>query len=193
MEKVSEALRAIQYDNVCSVQIIFNMFRLKPADEFFAEAKKRNIGILARVPLASGLLSGKMTKDTVFAADDHRQYNSHGEQFDKGETFSGVDYDKGLAAVEELKRILPEGMTMAQFALRWILMFDAVSCAIPGGKTAAQIQQNMSVSDMAPLTPETMTKVREIYDTYIRAGRASALVEALIRSDTDARRCGSDR
>ncbi len=169
VEKVSEALRALQYDNVCTVQIIFNMFRLKPADEFFAEAKKRDVGILARVPLASGLLSGRMTKDTVFAADDHRQYNRHGEQFDKGETFSGVDYEKGLAAVDELKRCLPEGMTMPQFALKWILMFDAVSCAIPGGKTPAQIQQNMSVSDMAPLSAETMAKVRGVYDAYIRA------------------------
>jgi aryl-alcohol dehydrogenase-like predicted oxidoreductase len=169
VEKVSEALRALQYDNVCTVQIIFNMFRLKPADEFFAEAKKRDVGILARVPLASGLLSGRMTKDTVFAADDHRQYNRHGEQFDKGETFSGVDYEKGVAAVDELKRCLPEGMTMPQFALKWILMFDAVSCAIPGGKTPAQIQQNMSVSDMAPLSAETMAKVRGVYDAYIRA------------------------
>jgi len=169
VEKVSEAMRAIEYDNVCTVQIIFNMFRLKPADVFFAEAQKRNIGILARVPLASGLLTGKMTAQTKFAADDHRQFNRHGEAFDKGETFSGVDYDKGLEAVEALKRILPADMTMVQFALKWILMFDAVSCAIPGGKKEAQIVQNMQASALPDLTPETMEQVRGIYDQYIRA------------------------
>lgn len=169
VEKVSEAMRAIEYDNVCTVQIIFNMFRLKPADVFFAEAQKRDVGILARVPLASGLLTGRMTAETKFAADDHRQYNRHGEAFDRGETFSGVDYAKGLEAVEELKRILPAGMTMTQFALKWILMFDAVSCAIPGGKTEAQIVQNMLSSGLPELTPETMAKVRDIYDRYIRA------------------------
>lgn len=169
VEKVSEALRAIQYDNVCTVQIIFNMFRLKPTDVFFAEAKKRNVGILARVPLASGLLTGKMNAETKFAADDHRQFNRQGEAFDKGETFSGVDYARGLEAVEELKRILPAGMTMTQFALKWILMFDAVSCAIPGGKTEAQIAQNMQTSDMPELAPETMKRVSDIYDQYIRA------------------------
>ena len=169
VEKVSEAMRAIEYDNVCTVQIIFNMFRLKPADVFLAEAQRRDVGILARVPLASGLLTGRMTAETKFAADDHRQYNRHGEAFDRGETFSGVDYTKGLEAVEELKRILPAGMTMTQFALKWILMFDAVSCAIPGGKTEAQIVQNMLSSGLPELTPETMTKVRDIYDRYIRA------------------------
>ena len=169
VEKVSEALRAIEYDNVCTVQIIFNMFRLKPADVFFVKAQKKNVGILARVPLASGLLTGRMTAETKFAADDHRQFNRHGEAFDKGETFSGVDYARGLEAVEELKRILPAGMTMTQFALRWILMFDAVSCAIPGGKTEAQIVQNMETSDMPVLTAETMEKVQGIYDRYIRA------------------------
>ena len=169
VEKVSEAMRAIKYDNVCTVQIIFNMFRLKPADAFFAEAQKRDVGILARVPLASGLLTGKMTAQTKFAADDHRQFNRHGEAFDKGETFSGVDYEKGLEAVEGLKRILPAGMTMAQFALKWILMFDAVSCAIPGGKKEAQIVQNMQASALPDLTPEMMEQVRGIYDRYIRA------------------------
>jgi aryl-alcohol dehydrogenase-like predicted oxidoreductase len=169
VEKVSEAMRAIKYDNVCTVQIIFNMFRLKPADAFFAKAQKRDVGILARVPLASGLLTGKMTAQTKFAADDHRQFNRHGEAFDKGETFSGVDYEKGLEAVEGLKRILPAGMTMAQFALKWILMFDAVSCAIPGGKKEAQIVQNMQASALPDLSPETMEQVRGIYDQYIRA------------------------
>lgn len=169
IEKVSEAMRAIQYDDVCTVQIIFNMFRLKPADVFFTEAQRKNVGILARVPLASGLLTGRMTADTKFAADDHRQYNRHGEAFDKGETFSGVDYARGLEAVEELKRILPQGMTMAQFALKWILMFSEVSCVIPGGKTEAQIGQNMRASELPELSAETMEKVRAIYDRYIRA------------------------
>jgi aryl-alcohol dehydrogenase-like predicted oxidoreductase len=169
VEKVSEAQRAIEYENVCTVQIIFNMFRLKPADTFFEEARRRNVGILARVPLASGLLTGKMTAGTQFAADDHRQFNRYGQAFDRGETFSGVDYAKGIEAAEELKRILPPGMTMAQFALRWILMHDAVSCAIPGGKTQAQIEQNAAASDLPALTPETMDKVRAIYDRYVRA------------------------
>ncbi len=168
VEKVSEALRAIKYDNISTVQIIFNMFRLKPADKFFDEAKKRNIGILARVPLASGMLTGKMSKDTAFEDDDHRKFNRHGEAFDKGETFSGVDYDIGLKAVDELKAILPEGMSMAQFALKWILMFDAISCVIPGGKNELQVTQNTDTSDMPDIDAETMEKVEQIYNKYIR-------------------------
>lgn len=168
VEKVSEALRAIEYDNICTVQIIFNMFRLKPADMFFSEAKKKDIGILARVPLASGMLTGKMTKNTSFEEGDHRKFNRKGEAFDKGETFSGVDYDLGLKAVEELKAILPEGMSMAQFALKWILMFDEVSCVIPGGKNEFQVTQNTDASDMGDIEPETMEMVGQIYDKYIR-------------------------
>jgi aryl-alcohol dehydrogenase-like predicted oxidoreductase len=168
VEKVSEAQKAIGYDNVCTVQIIFNMFRFKPADEFFAQAKENNTGIIARVPLASGLLTGKMGADTAFAPDDHRRFNRNGEAFDKGETFSGVDYAQGLRAVEELKAILPNGMTLSQFALKWILMFDAVSCAIPGAKTPPQMRQNAAASDLDVLTPEVMAQVKQIYDTYIR-------------------------
>jgi aryl-alcohol dehydrogenase-like predicted oxidoreductase len=138
VERVEEALKAIEYPNVQSVQIIFNCFRQRPADLFFAEAKRRKVGILARVPLSSGMLTGRLTRDSQFAADDHRQFNRRGEQFDVGETFSGVDYETSLAAVEELRALVPSGVTMAQFALRWILMFDAVTCAIPGGKRPSQ-------------------------------------------------------
>ncbi|MBN1877532.1 MAG: aldo/keto reductase, partial [Anaerolineae bacterium] len=134
VEKVEEALKAIEYPNVQTVQIIFNMFRHRPSGLFFEQAKKRKVGILARVPLASGLLTGKMRPATTFDASDHRAYNRHGEHFDRGETFSGVDYEIGLQAVEELKAVCPEGMSIVQFALRWILMFDAVTCAIPGAK-----------------------------------------------------------
>src|SRR6266567_7738427 len=160
VERVEEALKAIEYPNVQSVQIIFNCFRHRPADLLFAEAKKKRVGILARVPLASGLLSGKLKRDSPFAADDHRQFNRHGEAFDMGETFSGVDYETGLAAVEELRRLLPPGVTMAQFALRWILMFDAVTCAIPGGKRPDQVKDNCAASDLPPLLQEAMTAVR---------------------------------
>jgi len=168
VEKVEEALKAIEYPNVQTVQIIFNMFRHRPSELFFGEARRRRVGILARVPLASGLLTGKMTRQTTFDADDHRHFNRHGESFDVGETFSGVDYDTGLAAVEELKKLVPPGATMAQFALRWILMFDAVSCVIPGAKRPSQAEDNVRAADLAPLSDATMAKVREIYDRYIR-------------------------
>lgn len=138
VERVDEALRAIEYPNVQSVQIIFNMFRLKPAEDFFSAAAKRNVGILARVPLASGLLSGRLRANTTFSATDHRSFNRHGEAFDVGETFSGVDYTAGLRAVDELRAMVPSGATMAQIALRWILMFPAITAAIPGGKTPEQ-------------------------------------------------------
>jgi aryl-alcohol dehydrogenase-like predicted oxidoreductase len=168
VERVEEALKAIDYPNVQSVQIIFNCFRLRPAELFFAQAKARRVGILARVPLASGLLSGKLTRDSQFAGDDHRHFNRHGEAFDMGETFSGVDYEAGLAAVEELRRFLPAGVSMAQFALRWILMFDAVTCAIPGGKRPAQVKDNCAASLQESLTADAMAAVRRIYDMKIR-------------------------
>jgi aryl-alcohol dehydrogenase-like predicted oxidoreductase len=169
VEKVEEALKAIEYPNVQTVQIIFNMFRHRPSELFFREAKARRVGILARVPLASGMLTGKMTRQTTFAADDHRNYNRHGESFDMGETFSGVDYETGLDAVEELKALVPGGATMAQFALRWILMFDAVSCVIPGAKRPSQAEDNVHAADLPPLSAETMAKVRAIYERAIRA------------------------
>jgi aryl-alcohol dehydrogenase-like predicted oxidoreductase len=163
VERVEEALKAIEYPNVKTVQIIFNCFRQRPAGLFFEQAKKSQIGILARVPLASGMLTGKLRKDSNFAPDDHRNFNRHGEAFDMGETFSGVDYEVALDAVEELKRILPDGMRMAAFALRWILMFDAVSCAIPGGKRPDQVAENCAASDLAPLSPKIMHAVEQIY------------------------------
>jgi aryl-alcohol dehydrogenase-like predicted oxidoreductase len=169
VERVEEALKAIEYPNVQSVQIIFNCFRLRPADLFFAQAKAKRVGILARVPLASGLLSGKLTSNSQFADDDHRQFNRHGEAFDRGETFSGVDYQTGLDAVEEIRQLLPAGVSMAQFALRWILMFDAVTCAIPGGKRPAQVQDNCAAAGLQPLSPAAMETVRRIYDAKIRA------------------------
>jgi len=169
VERVDEALAAVRWPGVKSVQIIFNMFRLKPADEFFPEAKARNVGILARVPLASGLLTGKLSPSSAFAEDDHRRFNREGEAFDKGETFSGVPYDIGLEAVEELRAFVPSGSSLAQLALRWILMFDAVTCAIPGARTPDQARANAAASDLPPLDQSAMDAVRAIYDTRIRA------------------------
>ncbi len=168
VEKVEEALKAIEYENVATVQIIYNMFRHKPGDEFLTKAKENNVGIICRVPLASGMLTGKMSKDTEFDEDDHRNFNRNGEAFDKGETFSGVDYELGLKAVKELEDIKPEGLTMAQFSLKWILMNNAVSCVIPGGKKPWQVRDNAVSSEKSNLSPEIMEKVKEIYDKYIR-------------------------
>jgi aryl-alcohol dehydrogenase-like predicted oxidoreductase len=168
VEKVEEALKAIEYPNVQSVQLIFNVFRHRPAELFFEQAKKRKVGILARVPLASGMLTGKLKPNSTFAHDDHRQFNRHGEQFDRGETFSGVDYEVGLKAVEKLKAICPAGMTMVQLALRWILMFDAVTCAIPGAKRPSQVEENLAAADLPALSKKTISDVRAIYDSHIR-------------------------
>ena len=168
VEKLEEAFKAIEYPNLQSVQIIFNMFRQRPAEQFFDQAKSHKVGVLARVPLASGMLTGKMSPESRFAPDDHRSFNRQGEAFDRGETFSGVDYDAGLHAVEELKAICPAGMSMAQFALRWILMFDAVTCAIPGAKRPAQVDENFSAADLPPLADETMDTVGAIYDKHVR-------------------------
>ncbi|MEN9936569.1 MAG: hypothetical protein RLZZ387_3148 [Chloroflexota bacterium] len=169
VEKVSEALRATERPGVQSVQIIFNMFRLKPAEEFFAAAQQRQVGIIARVPLASGLLTGKLRADSSFSADDHRTFNRHGEAFDRGETFSGVDYATGLRAVEELRPLVPAGATLAQLALRWITMFPAVTCAIPGAKNAQQVEQNVGAAALPPLEDGAMQAVRDVYDRHIRA------------------------
>lgn len=168
VEKVEEALKAIEYPNVQSVQIIFNIFRQRPAELFFPEAKRRKVGILARVPLASGLLTGKMRPDTQFAPDDHRFFNRRGESFDRGETFSGVDYETGLKAVDALRPLVPEGMTMAQFALRWITMFDAVTTTIPGAKRPEQVADNVKAADFPPLSDETIRQVKAVYDQMIR-------------------------
>ena len=168
VEKVEEALKAIEFPNVQTVQIIFNCFRQRPADLFFARAKEKHVGILARVPLASGLLTGKFQADSTFAPDDHRSFNRHGESFDVGETFSGVDYDVALTAIENIRRIIPAQASMTQFALRWILMFDAVTCAIPGGKNVDQVIENCHASDLPPLSPQQMAEVGRIYHDQIR-------------------------
>ena len=168
VEKVEEALKAIEYPNVQSVQIIFNIFRQRPSDLFFSEAQRRKIGVLARLPLSSGMLTGKMDRSSSFEADDHRHFNRQGAGFDRGETFSGLDYEIGLQAVEELKSFLPSNMTLTQFALRWILMSPAVTCAIPGAKRASQVEENVSAADLPALSDEVMTNVREIYDRLIR-------------------------
>ncbi len=169
VERVDEALKAITYPNVQSVQIIFNMFRFKPSEQFFAAAREHRVGILARVPLASGLLTGKFNSQTQFATNDHRMYNRHGEAFDQGETFSGVDYETGLQAVEALRPLVPQGATMAQLALRWILMFPEVTSTIPGAKSPEQAENNVKAAELPPLSDETMQRVREVYHTYIRS------------------------
>lgn len=166
VEKVSEALEAMKYD-ISAIEIIFNMFRLKPAEELFEEAKKRNVGIIARVPLASGLLTGQYTKDTTFGEKDHRSYNRNGEAFDKGETFSGVDYDLGLQAVEELKKLFDTD-NLIPFALRYILMHDAVSVVIPGASKTSQVVSNIEAAALPELSKEQMDGVKAIYDKYIR-------------------------
>ncbi len=168
VEKVEEGLKALEYPGVQSVQIIFNMFRQRPAEQFFPAAQAKRVGILARVPLASGLLTGKMTLQSQFAADDHRNFNRHGESFDVGETFAGVPYEVGLAAVEELRRLVPGGATMAQLALRWILMFDAVTCAIPGAKRPSQAEDNVRAAELPALTDAQMAAVHEVYDRLVK-------------------------
>src|SRR5438132_1988900 len=169
VERVDEALKAITYPHVQSVQIIFNMFRLKPAEQFFAAAGERQVGILARVPLASGLLTGKLRPETQFDPNDHRNFNRHGESFDQGETVAGVDHETGLRAVEELRPLVSQGATMAQFALRWILMFPEVTSTIPGAKNPQQAKDNVQAISLPPLSDETMRRVREIYDKYLHA------------------------
>ncbi|MFN4208255.1 MAG: aldo/keto reductase [Agrobacterium albertimagni] len=167
VEKVEEALKAIEYPGVVSVQIIFNMFRQRPAALFFQEAKRRNVAVIARVPLASGLLSGKITAATQFAAEDHRNFNRNGEAFDVGETFAGVPFETGLAAVEEVRKLVPEGASMAQFALRWILMHEAVTVVIPGARNGEQAKANAAASDLAALSADVMAASREVYERLI--------------------------
>jgi aryl-alcohol dehydrogenase-like predicted oxidoreductase len=169
VESVSEASRAAQHPNVQSVQLIFNMFRPKPAEEFFPIAREKRIGILARVPLASGMLTGKFTATSHFAPTDHRAYNREGARFDQGETFSGVDYEKGLAAIEEVRALVPPGATMAQLALRWIMMFPEVTASIPGARTAQQAIDNIRAGELPPLSDDAMARVRAIYDHHFRA------------------------
>jgi aryl-alcohol dehydrogenase-like predicted oxidoreductase len=169
VETIAEAVRALDHPGVKTVQIIFNMFRHRPAEDFFPLARARRVGILARVPLASGLLTGKLRRDSQFPVDDHRSFNRHGEAFDQGETFSGVDYETGLRAVEELRPLVPAGVTLAQFALRWTLMFPEVTAAIPSARDEQQAQGNFTAADLPPLSAELLQRVREIYDRHIRA------------------------
>jgi aryl-alcohol dehydrogenase-like predicted oxidoreductase len=168
VERVEEALKAIEYPNVQSVQIIFNAFRLRPTELFFEQAVRRQVAVIARVPLASGMLSGRFTRLTEFPAEDHRTFNRDGARFDRGETFSGVDYETGLAAVERLKPLVPPGASLAQFALRWILAFDAVTCVIPGARRASQVIDNARAAELPAPDAATMAAVQAIYDDAIR-------------------------
>ena len=168
IEKVEEGLKAIEFPNVTTVQVIFNMFRQRPPELLFKEAARRDIGLIVRVPLASGLLTGKFSPQTHFAPDDHRAFNRHGEAFDKGETFAGVDYNTGLEAVAELEAALGNQASLATQALRWILMFDEVSCVIPGASSPEQILANLKAADLPALSTEQMQAVWEIYDRRIR-------------------------
>jgi len=168
VERIEEAIKAIEYPGVVSVQIIFNIFRQRPADLFFDLAKKKELAVIARVPLASGLLTGKFRADSSFADDDHRKFNRHGEAFDVGETFSGVPYDVGLAAVDRVRKLIGGDVAMAQFALRWILMFDAVTVAIPGAKNSAQARANAQAADRPALPQSVMDELKAIYDQDIR-------------------------
>lgn len=168
VERVEEGLKALEFPNVKSVQIIFNMFRQRPAEHFLAEAGRRGVATIIRVPLASGMLTGKLTAASTFAPNDHRNFNRHGEAFDVGETFAGVPYETGLKAVEELKALIPGGATLAQLALRWILMFDGVSTIIPGGKNSRQVEDNCAASALPALTEQQMRAVRSVYERYIR-------------------------
>ena len=163
VEKVEEALKAIEYDGVATIQLIFNMLRQRPAELFFDQARRRDVGVIVRVPLASGLLTGKFDRNSTFASDDHRAYNRQGEEFDRGETFSGVEYEVGLEVVEELRPLVPPDATLAQLALRWILTFDAVSTVIPGAKTPEQARANAAAADLPAPSPETMERIAEIY------------------------------
>lgn len=168
VEKVEEALKAIEYSNVTTVQIIFNLFRQRPSQLLFSEARKKDIGIIARVPLASGLLTGKFDAKTTFEADDHRNFNRNGEAFDKGETFSGIDYDLGLKAVQELKALFPEAENLAPYALQWILSFEDISCIIPGASKTSHVLSNLSVYDQPKLTTEKIADMNKIYEEYIK-------------------------
>ncbi len=169
VEKVEEALKAIEYPGVQTVQIIFNIFRQRPAELFFPEAQRRQVGILARLPLSSGMLTGKFNRSSTFEAQDHRAFNRQGEAFDRGETFSGVNYETGLRAVEGLRPLVPAGATLAQMALRWILMFPAVTCAIPGAKRPAQVEENVAAASLPPLAPDALDRIRKLYEGQIRS------------------------
>ncbi|MBW8848632.1 MAG: aldo/keto reductase [Burkholderiales bacterium] len=167
VERIDEAMAALQHPAVQSVQIIYNLFRQRPAEVFLPAAQAAQVGVLARLPLSSGMLSGKLTRDSKFSADDHRAFNRQGEAFDKGETFSGVDYEQGLAAVDELRALLSPGVSLAKLALRWILMNEAVTAAIPGGRTPEQVDENVSAADLAALPAPLMEALADVYQRRI--------------------------
>jgi aryl-alcohol dehydrogenase-like predicted oxidoreductase len=168
VEKVEEGLKALEYPNLATIQIVFNAFRQRPAERFLGEALRRDVGVIARVPLASGMLTGKLRPDTAFEAEDHRLYNRHGESFDVGETFAGVDYETGLAAVEELRGLVPDGATLAQLALRWVLMHPGITTTIPGAKTPEQARANAAAAGLPALDDPTMETIGAVYDEHIR-------------------------
>lgn len=168
VEKVEEALIAIEHPGVQTIQIIYNIFRQRPSELFFSEARRRRVGILARLPLSSGMLAGKMTKQSTFEAEDHRNFNREGAAFDKGETFSGIPFETGLKAVEDLRPLAPKGVSMAQLALRWILMRSEVTCAIPGAKRPSQVEENVAAASLPPLSADTMAKISAIYEKEIK-------------------------
>jgi len=168
VERVEEGLKSLEYPGVQSVQIVYNLFRQRPAELFFRQAEARKVGILARLPLSSGMLSGKMKADTKFAADDHRLFNRHGEAFDRGETFSGLDYEIGLRTVERLRPLVPAGWSLAQLALRWVTLDPAVSSAISGIRTVAQAESNCQTADLAPLNATLLAELKSIYTEDVR-------------------------
>lgn len=167
IEKVEEGLKAMQYENVSSIQLIYNAFRQRPNELLFEQAKKNNIGLIARVPLASGLLTGKFSSSSSFGNDDHRNFNRNGEAFDKGETFSGVDYEQGLLAVDELKKLFPQ-QSLPIIALKWILQSEEISCVIPGASHIHQLQQNIEASSANKLTTNEIAEINHIYSKYIK-------------------------
>ena len=169
VEKVEEAIKAIEYDNVTTVQIIYNIFRQRPHEKLFSMALEKEVGLIIRVPLASGLLTGKFASDTRFAPGDHRFFNRNGMMFDKGETFAGVPYDRGLQAVARLKELFPDEIPLAQVALRWILMRDEVGCIIPGASSPEQVRSNIEAAALPPLTVEQLSAIRQIYEEDIRS------------------------
>jgi len=170
VERVEEALKALEYPNVQSVQIVFNLFRQRPAELLFEQVEQHRVGVIARLPLASGLLTGRLTKATQFASDDHRSFNRAGAAFDRGETFSGVDYELGLSVVEELKPLVPEGFSLPQLALAWILQYPAVTAAIPGGRRPAQVEENLRAAEFPAFSPELRGRLQQIYETRIKPG-----------------------
>ena len=167
VHKLSDAMEAIQFPNVKSIQIVFNIFRQKPAESFFKEAKKKNVAIIARGPLASGLLTGEINQETKFPENDHRNYNINGKAFDIGDTFSGVNFEKGLKAVEKLKTLLPDNFSLSELALKWILMHDEVSVVIPGAKNKSQVQMNTNATDLKDIS-SLLSKINFIYDELIK-------------------------